>query len=194
MGKKFLFFYVCVFVVSVSSAQLTKGNWLVGGAASFYSTKYTYSSGTTSFSSNDLKITATPSIGYFLSDKFSTGLRLSYTKTKSIATTPSGGNTNENRLNFGPFARYYFLKTNKSFNLLTDVGYQYGLYWFTPTTGNRSMFSASVGTVVFFNSSVGLEFLVGYYSQREAIKSALEYKNEDKGLQMSIGLQFHLEK
>jgi hypothetical protein len=127
-----------------------------------------------------------------LADKFVLGLRPGYTKNKAQVTTTSGGNTNENRLDVGPFVRYYFLKPDKQFNVLTDVSYQYGFYWFTPTKGNRHTFSASAGTVVFFNSSVSLELLLGYYTQKENIDDAFKAKNEQKGLQMTVGFQFHL--
>lgn len=141
-----------------------------------------------------VRLGISPSVGYFLADKFAVGLRPSYTKTKSQIDSPGGGNTNENRLDVGPFARYYFLAEEKQFNVLADVSYQYGFYWFMPTKGNRNTFSASAGTVVFFNSSVGLELLIGYYTQKETINDAFKTINEQKGLQMTIGFQFHLEK
>jgi hypothetical protein len=178
----------------VGKSQLTKGNWIAGGTASFYSTKNQYSSSVANQTSDVVRLGISPSVGYFLADKFVLGLRPSYTKTKAQVTTTSGLTTNENRLDVGPFARYYFLESEKQFNVLADVSYQYGFYWFTPTKGNRNTFSASAGTVVFFNSSVGLELLLGYYSQKENINDAFKTINEQKGLQMTIGFQFHLEK
>lgn len=177
-----------------SNAQLEKGTWLVGGTASLFSTKNTFTSVTTTTNTDALRLTISPSIGYFLADKFTVGLRPGFTKIKS-ETAPNGGNTNENRLDIGPFARYYFLEKTKQFNFLLDASYQYGFYWFTPTTGNRHTFSASAGAEVFFNSTVGLELLIGYYKQNERIDYTIGSTTSiSRGLQMMIGFQFHLEK
>ena len=177
-----------------AQGQLTKGIWLVGGTGGFSSTKNTYSSSAATQTSDVVNLKLSPNIGYFLLDKFAVGLRPSFAKTKAQVTTVSGLSTNENRLDFGPFARYYFLDAEKQFNILADATYQYGFYWFTPTKGNRNTFSASGGTVVFFNSSVGLELLIGYYWRKEKINDAFKTTNEEKGLQMTIGFQFYLEK
>ncbi len=48
------------------------------------------------------------------------------------------------------------------------------------------------GPVIFFNTSVGLEFLLGYSSSIEDIKD--RYKNSIQGFQIGIGFQIHLEK
>ena len=175
-------------------AQLSKGNWLLGGTANLSATRNSYS-GTISTSATDaLNIMVLPDIGYFLADKLSVGLRPGYTKFKAEGVGPTGLSTNANRLDFGPFIRYYFLNTDKPFNVLADVGYQYGLYWFRPSRGSRHSFSASTGMVAFFNSSVALEMLVGYYSQSEKIRIPENALIEYRGLQMSIGFLFHLER
>ena len=56
-----------------------------------------------------------------------------------------------------------------------------------------------VGTVVYFNSCVGIEFLLGYSSSLENIEGFREdaedfLKETRKGFQMGIGFQIHLEK
>lgn len=188
-----LTFFFLLFLSFTGNTQLNKSTWLVGGTGSFYSTENTYSSSIATYTSDVVRISISPSVGYLLLEKFAVGIRPSYTKTKAQVTTASGINTNENRLDIGPFTRYYFLTANKEFNILTDVSYQYGFYWFTPTKGKRHTFSASAGTVVFFNSSVGLELLIGYTTQTESINDTFKTKNEQKGLQMSIGFQIHLE-
>jgi hypothetical protein len=48
------------------------------------------------------------------------------------------------------------------------------------------------GPVIFFNTSVGMEFLFGYSSNIENVKEL--YKNSLKGFQIGIGIQIHLEK
>jgi hypothetical protein len=68
------------------------------------------------------------------------------------------------------------------------------LYWFTPTKGSINTFSASAGPVIYFNSSVGMEFLLGYYSRKEVIQQNGDIINHQKGFQIGIGFQIHLEK
>lgn len=193
MKQFILLFGFSTFCLTAQS-QLTEGIWLVGGTGSFSSTQNTYSSSAATQSSEVVNLNLSPNIGYFLLDKFAIGIRPSFAKIKSHITSVNGGNTNENRLDFGPFARYYFLEAEKQFNILTDASYQYGFYWFTPTKGHRNTFSASAGSVVFFNSSVGLELLIGYYWRKEEINDAFKTINEENGLQMTIGFQFNLEK
>lgn len=193
MRRYFTFFFFLL-LSFVSKGQLTKGVWIAGGTASFYSSKNKYSSTVVNQTSDVMRLSINPSVGYFLADKFTIGLRPSYTKIKAQVTTPSGLTTNENRIDLGPFARYYFLQAERQFNVLAEISYQYGFYWFTPRKGNRNTFSASAGTVVFFNSSVGLELLLGYYTQKETIDDPVKTINEQRGLQMTIGFQFYLEK
>jgi hypothetical protein len=192
---KFLFTIslICLFTINANS-QLTEGIWLLGGTASLYSTKNTYSTDVANQTSDNLQIGVAPSVGYFIADKFALGLSSTYTKSKVEVTSVGGLYTNENRFDFGPFARYYFLNIDKQYNLLADINYQYGLYWFTPRKGDRHTLSASIGTVVFFNSSVGFELLFGYYSQKESINDQIRTAYEKKGLLMTIGFKFHLEK
>ena len=77
---------------------------------------------------------------------------------------------------------------------MTEINYQYGLYSFKPTKGNSNTFNALVGPVIYLNTSVGLEFLVGYYSTTETIKQIGEITTKQNGFQFSIGFQIHLEK
>lgn len=187
--------YLFILCFLNANSQLTKGNWLLGGNGSLYSGKNTFTSTVNSIEVEAINISINPSIGYFLSDKLVLGIRPGFTKNKAeLIPIGTGANTNENRLNFGPFARYYFLNTDKQFNLLADISYQYGLYWFTPTKGNRHTFSASAGTVVFFNSSIGLEFLIGYHSEKESRKDGISSISKQQGLQMIVGFQLYLEK
>ncbi|MFK5108799.1 hypothetical protein ACI394_30215, partial [Klebsiella pneumoniae] len=75
-----------------SNAQITKGNWLVGGSGSLRSINTSNSSPGISTSSKRLDIIISPSIGYFIIDKFALGLRASYNKYKEEV-NGSGGLT-----------------------------------------------------------------------------------------------------
>lgn len=129
--KKILLFSAAVFLCTISTtAQLTKGNWLVGGSGSFYSYSEDYSTTTFNQAAKYTNIDIAASVGYFIIDKFTIGLRPSFSSYKGkvvSASVGSGGSTNSYRVAIGPFARYYFLKIDKQFNVLTDIGYQFGI-------------------------------------------------------------------
>lgn len=193
--KPFIIITIISIIFSTASfGQLTKGNWLVGGTASFFSSDNLASSPSNTVTSNSINIAVSPNIGYFITDKFAAGLGLSYTKYKAQLDGSGGLNTNTNRFRVGPFARYYFLNADNKFNILADASYQYGLYWFTPTKGSSNTLSLNAGTVVYFNSSVGLEFLLGYYNTKETIQQGGDNISQQKGFQVNIGFQIHLEK
>lgn len=177
---------------SVAKSQIDKAIWLVGGSGSFSSTKNTFNSPNYSQTSDVVGIKISPNIGYFIFEKFAIGLRPSFSKDKAQVTTAAGGYTNVNRFEIGPFVRYYFLNKEKPYNILTDISYQTGLYAFRSDKGTNNTFSASVGPVIYFNSSVGLEFLLGYYRRNEKVKEVFETIQE--GFQIGIGFQIHLEK
>ena len=91
----------------------------------------------------------------------------------------------------GPSIRYYLLELDRQFNITTEATAQFGRYKAGIYKGPISRYSVMAGPVIFFNSSVGLEFLVGYFSNIEEIKPITKYY--ERGIQMEIGLQFYLE-
>ncbi len=188
-----MFAVIIFFFISFSSfGQLTKGSWLVGGRGSILSSKEIITAPNLRLTTDQLQVNVSAHIGYFIADRFAIGLGQSFAKYKSVV--ENGGNSNENRIEVGPFARFYLLQMDKQYNLLVDIDYQYGLYWFTPTKGNINTFSAAAGPVIFFNSSVGLEFLVGYYSRTEVKRQNGDFHYQQRGIQTRIGLIIHLEK
>lgn len=139
------------------------------------------SNGTLMYKQTNLSIS--PSVGYFLKDKFAVGIRPSFTYGGS---TIRSGNS-ETIFTVGPFVRYYFLKTDKVFNILTDGSYLYT--YFGSSEVKQNTISLAAGPVVYFNSSVGLEFLIGYASTKVA-----NYSGRNDEPKFSIGFQFNLEK
>lgn len=188
--KRLFIAFVLTFIFHSSYSQLTTGNWLVGGSGSYFSSKSTFNSPSFSQESDGFDLSVSPNVGYFLLDRFAVGLSPTFSWSKFKDN--SGANSNIKRFLIGPFARYYFLNTDKPYNILVASAYQYGTYSFKPTKGNIQNFSAAVGSVIFFNSSVGLEFTIGYSSRIEDIRDS--YKTTQKGLQVGIGLQIHLQK
>ena len=180
-----------LFIFSITAnCQTDEGTWLVGGNGNFLSSKNTYSGSTFSQASDRIDIGISSNLGYFIVDKLAIGIKTNFSKYKEQDL--NGSYSNINRFEFGPLVRYYFLNLEeKNYNILADINYQYGItkdaYLYK---GEINTFSASVGTVIFFNTSVGLEFLLGYYQRKENIYNS--YKTTQKGLRTSIGFQIHL--
>lgn len=183
-----LYLFILSFIVFFTNnavSQITKGNLLVGGNFSFNRTSNT--------SPNNIilkqsAVSITPMVGYFLKDKFVLGLR---SELNNYSSSITGSNRNSsNRLDFGPFLRYYFLPVNNRVNLFSESAYLLSLFksndskW---SSGNG--FLINVGPVIYLNKTVGLEFTVGYSSQY--------WKNSNSSFnnfRTGIGFQIHLDK
>lgn len=171
-----LFFFFVLVTVLTTNAQITKGNWMVGGTGYFSNTEVNDENG------NELGETFAiglfPNVGYFLLDNFGTGLigQFNYGKTKNNDTSSSS-------FGIGPFVRYYFLKSDKQINILADTSYVYH-----NSNSNGGVYNFKAGPVFYFNSSVGLEVTLGYTST----KFSGEFQSND--FRIGIGFQIHLEK
>ena len=184
-------------LTSYSFGQLDKGTFLLGGNGSFYKYdgKFNAVNNNNTSKATDIKINA--SVGYFLIDKFVLGLRPSFNfmKAKLDGTSATFGSATQ--FIVGPFSRYYFLDKDKQFNILLDAAYLFGTnsYPFDNTgKGVINELSISAGLEAFFNTTVGVEFLVGYKSKYEDIKGIAGYSDKKNGLNVSIGFQIHLSK
>lgn len=187
-------FFLLIFLGTTfqSFSQLTKNNWLVGGSGSFSSKEGTYSTQSISYDSKYTDLTIAPNVGYFIKDKFASGLRTTFSWEKSKTFPPGGGSTDIKRIVAGPFLRYYFLNIDSRINLLADANLQIGAYSAGASKGNITNFAFKAGPAIFFNSVVAFELLFGYYSNIEDVKYG--YKSDLRGFQISAGLQIHLEK
>ncbi len=160
-------FFLCLLLTTIfftAKCQINKGFWLVGGSGSFYSDNETYTSPSLNTTAKYTIIDVSVSLGYFIINKFAAGLRPSFSSYKGEVTSPGGGTTNSYKIAVGPFVRYYFLNTDKPFNILADVGYQFGLYQTLGalhSKGKNNAFSAMGGTEIFFNSTAGWKFYLG---------------------------------
>ena len=182
--KKVIILTTIVLVFSLPSlSQITKGNWLVGGVGRISSQIENLNSTDVSSVSIDLS----PNIGYFFLDKFAVGVKLNVGFDKVKFT---GGVSKATHLGIGPFFRYYFLKTDNRVNILAETAYQY-----LHNTGNNgasdyeNVIAFSAGPVIYFNSSVGIEFLINY----EIINNQKDRVNA-KTISLGVGFQIHLEK
>lgn len=180
------FFFILITTTLIfnfkSNSQITKDNWLVGGSASFSSLKSS-SEAVVQFKQTNIQIT--PLVGYFLMDQFAVGLNPSFTYgSNNVANTSTV-------INIGPFVRYYFLKPENIFNLFTQGSYAYG----SITGKGQSIgfklntFAISGGPVLYFNSTVGLEFIIAYSTTK-----AVGAPGTNNEIRFGIGFQIHLEK
>lgn len=171
-----------LFVGISSQAQITKGNWMVGGSGYFKNIKYKAKNNpTTATESNHLGVT--PNIGYFVIDKLALGLKsgLYYYEQDKLY--------KDIHYSIGPFVKYYFLNTEKRVNVFAQADYSYNesnsKTWNTKSSSKE--FNFKIGTAVFFNSSVALETGLEYINTLTEI-------NKGRTFQVSVGLQIHLKK
>ncbi len=188
MSKTLLIIFISCFSIKNINGQITKGNWLVGGSASYSQKNFSI---TTSAIYKQTNFQITPFVGYFLMDKLAVGLNPSLDFVK-ISVGSDGPSTNT-IIGVGPFVRYYFLEADKIFNLFGQGSYGYG-----SNTGkvqgqgfgsNLNTFAFSAGPVLYFNSSVGLEFTINY-----SITKFVGVTGSNDELSFGIGFQIHLEK
>ncbi len=182
MKKTILLILIASAFFNHANCQITKGNWMVGGNVSF-SNLQNSSTASAQFKQTNYEIN--PLIGYFLEDRFAIGLSPSFTH--SIV---NPGNTNT-VLSIGPFVRYYFLNTENIFNLFAESSYTYGSINGKGQGKGQHLntFSFSGGPVIYFNSSVGLEFIVAYSSTK-----VVGFSGNNSKLKLGIGFQIHLER
>ncbi len=175
-----LLFIATLFFTVAANAQITKGNWMVGGDASFFNSNVKDENGQTLGSSNGIRIY--PNIGYFFLTKFVAGINGNFNYGK-----PSGGSSNTG-FGGGPFVRYYFLKPEQRVNVLVEANYN---YFISKTQGfdsaNGSSYRFKTGPVIYFNSSVGLELTLNYGSSKFN-------SNTSNDFNIALGFQIHLEK
>ena len=176
-----------------SFAQLTKNNWLIGGSVAY--TRYD-SKGDDAIVNKGSLFDANANSGYFLTDKLACGIRANayFAKSKHPQIDGTKNVHLTSNIGLGPFVRYYYLPVANRVNLFSDASLLYSLHT-DKSTGRRKQASDSwfsslgVGTVVFLNTSLGLEFLLAYNHYDEI---DVDYKTNQ--LQFRIGLQFHLER
>ena len=202
--------YLTTFLVVLTLntfAQLDKKTWLVGGNASFDSRKREYTNYYGDPSNPTIYVELykqtvyeiNPKAGYFVLDKLALGLSSSFLHSRGNRVGSSSPVSHGTTFSIGPFARYYFLDKNKSFNVFTEATYQLGSIKNNGDTTLKSpitKYAAMAGVELFFNSSAGIEFLAGYNYQKQngdrEIHGGQIQQFEDKGFKIAIGFQLHL--
>lgn len=182
MYKPILLFILFCFSIRTGNSQILKDTWLIGGSADFSQLKSSKDA-LAQTNQKDLKLNAV--VGYFPIDKFAIGLKPSL-----IFGSNSVGNT-FTIIGVGPFIRYYFLSGENRFNLFTEGGYSYGNISGKGLDQNQNSntFSAAGGTVLYLNSSVGIEFTLSY-----ATTKVVDFVGKNNELKFGVGFMFYLEK
>ncbi|TAN01261.1 MAG: hypothetical protein EPN39_02595 [Chitinophagaceae bacterium] len=182
MKKIIILFLVLSALYSSSDAQITKGNWMVGGDASFSLdyTRYEYDEIAPTHGFRGL---ISPGVGYFLIDKLTMGLKADLNFNHFRNGTPHM--ETQFSLNTGPFLRYYFLPAENIINIFGGAAYEHFFHTYANPANTYSVFA---GPTFFFNSSVAAELLAGldYFKPKgNAITTSFK---------VNIGLQIYLKK
>jgi hypothetical protein len=189
--KKITILVLVTFFLSINSkGQITKGNWLLGGNLAYSKLN---SEGNDAINSKSRNIDIMSNIGYFLYDKLAAGIKLNTLSSKQKYPQVNGTYNTivQNRIGIGPFIRYYFLGTDERVNIFSDAGilYSYLSNRSTSSVEKSLEYSISAGTVIFLNTSVGLEFLLAYNNTK-----VFNIDAKGETFQFKIGFQIHLEK
>lgn len=172
---------VCLFlcIPIYSMGQLNKDQFILGGGGQ-YSTLESRSVDLSPSSGTDINVDLRT--GYFLKDKFAAGITgiFLYSRQESIGTSPSSSSG----FGLGPWARYYFLPKDIEINLFSEAFYLVRKGFKTKEASSN--FGGRLGVIGFLNSSVGLEFSMGY---QHSIKNYSPL--DEKIFQYRLGFQIH---
>ena len=191
--KTFTLFLLLFAIATAAFSQIQKGQYLLGGGINFESAKEAYPINR-SHKSNDFFIS--PSIGYFIIDKFGGGLRIDMSFYNS-----KGDNveTHSTITGISPFVRYYFLPVPKNVNAFIDVGYVHSkTKWNSfsnPAYSEKSKgFKISAGPSIFLTDQIALEFILGFrHTTSDDFGPGLE-PAKSSIFNSGLGLQVHLGK
>lgn len=182
------------FVITVTAtAQIDKGNFLLGVNASFkknnWNTEYRDSTGST-LAGKHTTLSVNFNGGYFLLNKLAVGARLNLNQSKSESTW-NPGKEGDRKVTWGPFARYYFLPRHEKINLFADAGYyfEYETYNNSQDEDSNNGYTIAAGPAFFIHPAVALEFSIGYSRRLSSPPGMKAYS-----VQSALGLQVHLGK
>lgn len=191
-----LFLALSLLITLTTNAQITKGNWMVGGSGDFSTKKLVnnYSDGT-SETNAFRSIEITPNIGYFIKDKLALGVKIGY-EGEFYSGNTSSPEQHYNTIYSGPFVRYYLLNSQKLINPFIESSFIFGNKHssssaFKSTNTSINSVYLSAGSSLFLNSSVGLDLTLKYSIKDEKVESN---KLKTNDFQIGIGFQIFLEK
>ncbi len=159
-------------IVSIKAySQTEKGTWLLGGSASFSSSKQPYGDAITILS-------ITPNIGYFIKKDLAVGAQASLQNITNNNTATS----------FSPFIRYYFLPLGSNAKLFVNGSYGWGSYLLNGNSTGLSTWEIAAGPSIFLNRNIALELTLAY------AKGDLTGYGTTGTIRFNTGFQIHLNK
>jgi hypothetical protein len=183
MKLTILLFFASVISAGVS-AQINKGNFLVGGNISYTSEKVGMASGD-KFKQFGLNA----NVGYFVIKKLALGIRGGYVAT-SFKIESQDYHSRSSTISVAPFMRLYFLPAKNKVNVFTDASYISGRERSQqvqrPGPVNSISFNGydlNAGPVFFINKHVALELALGIRNRSH---------RDEPVFTSSLGLQVHL--
>jgi hypothetical protein len=217
--KHFYAAAVLIFFSSSAFSQISKGQWMLGGNASFSRSvvKYNYPSGNSDSKTTSLQLL--PGAGYFFINGLAAGLRVGIINSDIKQEIDSrnaplsfyySSKSKINACSVSPFIRYYFLPSSRKLNFFADAAYAYGknkektnIYQQSTPAGGLPMVSTSTtnseykshsctiaaGPAFFINSKVAVELTAGYTFTK--YKGAGQKANT---FLLGAGFQIHLNK
>ena len=182
MKRAIMILLNCTLLSLAARGQITKGNWMVGGDASF-SLDYTHYEYNEIAPSHGFRGQISPGVGYFLTDKLAMGLKADFNVNRFHNGSPV---ETDFYLSTGPFLRYYFLPAENTINIFGEAAYEHSFRFFYASPANT--YSVFAGPTFFFNSSVAAELLAGLdYFKPQGNANTLSFK-------MNVGFQIYLKK
>jgi hypothetical protein len=174
--NKLLVFCLFITISSSTMAQLSKGQWLVGGDINISTVlpgEY--------YNPHGLRYSLLPNVGYFVVDKLACGLRFDYSYLYPHQTYV---------ITYGllPFVRYYLLPAEGRINFYADVSFGYSLIHYGYLRYHAYQWAASAGPSLFINQRISLSVGVGFLSfEGDSFNGGF---SERFGI--NVGCQFHL--
>lgn len=172
--QKLLLALVLSFFAIDCSAQIQKGNWLIGGSANLGITSINKKSNRQTFAN------IYPEAGYFFLPKLAGGVRVNFDYWKanfqSVTLT-----------SLSPFVRYYLLPVDNKLNLFVEGSY----LWFKSQSSldGANEYAVTAGPAFFISSQVALQVALQYKSLGGGM-----FDKRWASLGFNTGLQLHLGK
>lgn len=187
-------------------AQITKGNFLLGGSLGFSSghTSSLYDYSSTPYKVKQSSVSLSPNVSYFVIDHLSLGV---VTPLLHTSYKPEGNEkkTTYTTYSIGPLIRYYF-PLGSHWAIFPEASYSYG--WavtkgssyssggYVPKTyhGDTRNLQGGLGLVYFLNHNIGVEGKFRYQALRNTYERddlLLDHIDNDS-FDFTIGLQVYL--
>lgn len=173
---------VFFFAVFTTNAQISKGQFIVGGSLNLSNFK---SSASYNGSNHIVKTTSfglNSNVGYFVADKFVVGPSVQYYYFKEK------GENSQSWYQLGAFARYYFLEAKNKINILGQIGYDFGKNLQDgEAVADFNGLLIKAGPVFFLNDKTALEVTLDYNTSK--IKTNIT--STTNALSLNVGFQIH---